>query len=225
MRRTSRIAALLIGLSAGPAAATEIPPPGYTFSPAEPCLEDPVAAQKPRRPGDAVYAVCADQMALLAEALRTARTTRKLVLVTFGATWCPWCAALQRAMPSAELLGSADSPTELGRRFHHIDIGLSMVYKARRADIPSGKAALAHLLAFAPQTQIRAIPFLAIVSPQTPERVYARNLDDVTWPDHSLDFERLRELLREGEAYVQGKGARREEPGWLARKWARWWGR
>ncbi|MEZ5851074.1 MAG: hypothetical protein R3D68_10550 [Hyphomicrobiaceae bacterium] len=215
--------AVLLAVSGVPAAAQFAPPRDYVFKPAAPCIEDKVRAAKPVRPSDARYAVCEDQMALLAKALAEAKASGKLLLVTFGATWCPWCASLQRTLPGAALLGHKDTTLDYGAAFHHAEIGLSMVWKGKKAEIPSGEATLKHVLAMAPGVKIRAIPFMAVLDPAKPGRVFARNTDDVAKADGSHDTAKFRALLLEARAYLAGEGSGPSEPNWFVRKWRRFW--
>lgn len=201
-----------------------VPPAGYTFKPAAPCLEDPERAAKPVRPGQAAYQVCEDQMALFAKGLAHARASGKLLLVTFGATWCPWCSALQRQLPTAELLGHQSETLDFGRTFHHIEIGVSTLHKGQKADIPSGEAVLAWVLAHAPGIKVRSIPFVAVIDPRSFTYVYARNIDDAAQKS-KVEFNpaELRLILAEAQGFVRDGTAPAGEPNWLVRKLRRWW--
>lgn len=199
------------------------PPAGYVFKAPASCEEDAEKAKKALRPGQATYAICADQMALFNQALAEARASGQLLLVTFGATWCPWCASLQKRMQGDELLGHKGDGIDYGATFRHIEIGLSMIEKGKKAGIPSGEAVLEAVLARTAGVKIRAIPFVAVIDPKHPERVWARNIDDIATKDGSHDLDRLRALLREARAHVLGQAAAPAEPGWLRRKWLRLW--
>ncbi len=214
---------LLLAAGASPVAAHSLPPKDYVFTTAMPCRDDGARAVKPAKPADARYAVCEDQMAILAKGLAEARDKNKLLLVTFGATWCPWCASLQRAMPSADLLGHKDAMLDFGAAFHHVEIGLSMLWKGKKAEIPSGEATLRYVLSKAPGVKIRAIPFMAVLDPGKPDRVFARNTDDVAKADGSHDPAKFRALLVEARNFLAGQGAGPSEPNWLVRKWRRFW--
>ena len=222
-RRALTGLAVLAALAAPSSAADALPPAGYRFELPVPCREDAERASKRARPNDAVYEVCADQMSVFARAMAEAKARDKLLLVTFGATWCPWCSTLQKAMPGGELLGHKSAALDLGKAFHHVEIGLSMLHAGKKADIPSGEAVLAHVLKSAPGVKVRAIPFLAVIDPKDPARVFARNMDDVAMKDGSHDLPRVRQLFTEAHAFVTGKGSPPDEPGWLKRKWLRWW--
>ena len=209
------------GLAVAPARA-QVPPAAYTFTPAAPCLEDAVRAAKPSRPSDAAYRVCDDQMALLAQGLADAKAAGKLLLVKFGATWCPWCATLQKLMPTAEVLGRKGDKLDYGATFLAIEIGLSTVYKGKKADIPSGEAVLAWTLQRAPGVKVRAIPFIAVIDPANPERVWARNLEDINQAEGKVEAPKLRALLVEAHTFHKAGGPAPSEPGWLRLKIRHW---
>lgn len=221
LRLTAAFAAL--ALVAGASHAETVPPAGYRFETAAPCRDDAARAAKPSRPGQAAYDVCADQMALFAKGLAEARAEKKLLLITFGATWCSWCASLQKAMPTSELLGHKSEALDIAATFHHIELALSTLDKGANTDIPSGHAVLRLLLQRAEGAKLRAIPFIAVVEPGRMERTFARNVDDLATKDGSYDFARLRRILAEARDFVRGEGAGPVEPGWLKRKWLRFW--
>ncbi len=209
------------------ASAQQLPPAGYVYKPAEPCLEDAARAAKPSRPSDAAYQVCADQMAILAKGVADAKASGKLLLVTFGATWCPWCTTLQKLLPTSEVLGRVvsgrtDDAFDFGRTFHHIEIGLSTVYKGKKADIPSGEAVLAWTLKRAGGAKIKAIPFVAVIDPANPERIWARNLEDVNQAAGRVEASKLRAQLVAAHAYLKLNGPAASEPGWLRLKIRHW---
>lgn len=204
------------------ASAQHLPPVGYAFKQAEPCLEDAARASKPSRPNDAAYQVCADQMAVFATGLAEAKASGKLLLVTFGATWCPWCATLQNLLPTKEVLGRTGDALDYGRTFHHIEIGLSTVYKGKKADIPSGEAVLAWTLQRAGGAKIKSIPFVAVIDPANPDRIWARNLDDVNQAAGQVETPKLRAQLAAAHAYLKRNGPAPSEPSWLRLKIRHW---
>lgn len=217
------LAAVLLVSVSGVSKSQTAPPSGYTFTKAAPCVEDAERAAKPLRPTDAKYDVCADQMAIYTKGLADAKASGKLLLVKFGATWCPWCATLQRAMDGPELFGRKGDGLDLATTYHHVEIGLSMIHKGKKEVIPSGEAVLALILKSTPDVKIRAIPFVAVVDPVNPSRVFARNIDDVARKDGTHDLVRVRQVFIDAHAVVTGQGTAQSEPGWLKRKWLRWW--
>lgn len=200
-----------------------VPPASYAYAPSQACEDGADKAGKTLRPNQATYRVCEDQMAVLAAAMATARASNKLLLVTFGATWCPWCANLQRQMPTKEVLAHQGDAIDLGRTFHHAEIGLSTLHKGQKASIPSGDAVLATVLQHAPGVKIRVIPFVAVIDPGSTDRVYARNIDDIMRKDGGIDLAALRALLVEAHNHVRQGVRASDEPNWLRRKWQRIW--
>lgn len=184
-----------------------LPPEGYTYQPATPCIEDPVRASKPVRPGAAVYRVCEDQVAYLAQSIEEARREGKLLIATVGATWCPWCAALQKAMPGPEFFGRKGDALDYAKTFKHIEIGLSTSHQGRNALIYSGDAAVKALLARAGGVKLEAIPFIFMIDPNRPDRVFARNTMDLS--DFSTGAQNMagfRKAIAEGHAFLTAPG-------------------
>ncbi len=178
-------------------------PEGYTYKPATPCLEDPVRAAKPLRPGGAVYRVCEDQVAYLAQSIEEAKREGKLLIVTVGATWCPWCAALQRAMPGPEFFERKGDAIDYAKTYKHIEIGLSTTYQGRNALIYSGDTAVKALLARSSGVQLEAIPFIFVIDPTRPDRVFARNTKDLSdFSTGAQDMAGFRRAIAEGHAYL-----------------------
>lgn len=207
-----------------PASNWSAPPQDYSFEPPVPCRDAPDRAARPARPRDARYAVCADQMALFLRAVAEARAGGKLLLVTFGATWCEWCANLQRQLASPGLFGSPTGSGALGTDFHHVEIGISMTFKGEKSAIPSGERVLAHVLSRAKSVAARSVPFVAVIDPTSADRVAARNLDDIAIGSRGeFDVERLRDVLNQAAAHVRSGASAPAEPGWLRRKLLRWW--
>lgn len=201
----SGIAALLLASTSAAATAQswQLAPPGYTYKPATPCLDDPVRASKPIRPGGAVYRVCEDQVAYLAASIADARRDGKLLIATVGATWCPWCAALQKAMPGPEFFGRKGDPIDYAKTFKHIEIGLSTAHNGRNALIYSGDAAVKALLARSGGVMLEAIPFIFIIDPAQPDRVFARNTKDLSdFATGAQDMAAFRRAIAEGHAFL-----------------------
>ena len=196
----------LIALSSVAAAAQgwEIAPAGYVYKPATPCLDDPVRATKPIRPGGAVYKVCEDQVAYLKQSIEEARRDGKLLIATVGATWCPWCAALQRAMPGPEFFGRKGDAIDYAKTFKHIEIGLSTTNKGQNALIYSGDTVVKALLARSGGVQLEAIPFIFIIDPAQPDRVFARNTKDLSdFSTGGQDMAAFRRAIAEGYTFLK----------------------
>ncbi len=196
---------LLIPATHGYAADWSLPPAGYAFRPSAPCVEDPVRAAKPLRPGAAVYAVCDDQMVILARGIEQAGKDGRLLIVIVGATWCPWCAALQRLMPTAEFFEHKGDPLNYRQTFNHLEIGVSTTHKGSNALIPSGQAVEENLMARAGGGKLTSIPFIFMIDPAEPNRVFARHTRDLsnsaTGEQNMAGF---RKAILEGHAFLTG---------------------
>ena len=206
------IAAVLFAAASQAASAQswKIAPDGYAYKPATPCLDDPVRATKPLKPGGAVYRVCEDQVAFLEQSIEEARREGKLLIATVGATWCPWCAALQRAMPGPEFFGRTGDAIDYAKTFKHIEIGLSTSHKGKNALIYSGDAAVKALLARSGGVQLEAIPFIFVIDPAQPDRVFARNTKDLSdFATGAQNMAGFRKAIAEGHAFL--KGAKKAE--------------
>ncbi len=198
-----------------------IPAPNYVFRPTQACVTDAARASKPARPQQAAYQVCADQMALFRQGLDTARASGKLLLITFGATWCPWCAALQRKINTPEVLGHKGDTLHYAATYHLLEIGLSTLHDAQQSVIPSGEDVLGAVLKRT-SVKIRAIPFVAVVDPENPDRVFARNTDDLSrGAEGGHDLTGFRRVLVEAHAFVRATTPPAAAAGWSTRPWQR----
>ncbi|MDX2159104.1 MAG: hypothetical protein SFW09_21575 [Hyphomicrobiaceae bacterium] len=183
-----------------------LPPADYKYQPAEACIDDPVRASKPLRPGGAVYALCEDQMALAAKAIEQARKEGKLLIVTVGAAWCPWCAALQRLMYGPEFFERKGDQIDYRKTFNHIEIGIATTYKGKNAIIPSGVAVERNLRARSGGVEIKSIPFIMVLDPTQPSRVIARNSMEISdLATGQQDMGRFRKLIQDAHAELKGQ--------------------
>lgn len=203
-------------------------PPDYAYTPVEGCPADPLplpmaVALAKRSHRDAAYAVCADQMALFQNALERARSENRLLLVEFGASWCPRCAMLSTQLDGPAILGRSEANRTLGDDFITLKIGLSTMAKGRLTTIPSGEAVLLHVLAQAPGARIRAIPYLAVIDPARPASTVGRNLDDLQQAtadtsEPTFDADALACFLIAARDHARHGSAAPTEPGWIIRK-------
>lgn len=221
MRTLFVVLSLLMTLPAG-AAEWTLPPASYAPATLPRCAAPATAALKPN---EARYQICADQMALFKEALARAKAADKLLIVDFGATWCPWCRSLQAQWTSPALLGFKDASVDLARAYDVVEIGISTLDGGRRVDVPDGLAVLNEILAAAPSgTKLRAVPFLAVVDPSDRARTLARNLDDFEMESAGRhDASQLRAFLIEAHAHMRKGAAAPTTPGWLRSKFNRAW--
>lgn len=190
-------------------------PTGYAFEKPAPC--------NGTKPPALIYNICADQLALFSDALeRTAQSGKSLVVV-FGATWCPSCKALKAVVPSAALFSAMPGGKPLVDRIAISEIAISTLENGKLKSVPSGEAVLALVLKQRPEAKQRAVPFLAVIDPQS-GRTFVRNLDDMepaSGGDWSLD--KIASAISAGDIEVRGGLPAPTEPGWLGRKWQRLW--
>lgn len=190
-------------------------PAGYVF-------EKPAACQGPKAPA-LIYNICADQMALFSDALGRSAASGKSLVVVFGATWCPSCKSLKAVVPSAELYAAAPGGKPLLDRVAITEIAISTLEGGKVKAVPSGEAVLGLVLKQRPEAKQRTVPFMAVVDPKS-GRAFVRNLDDLepqgaqTW-----NTSRIAEIIAAGDVEVRGGPAASGEPGWLMRKWQRFW--
>lgn len=197
------------------------PAVAYAYAPITRCAEPATAALKPN---EARYEICADQMVMFAAALAKARAGNKLLIVDFGATWCPWCRSLQAQWQSPALLGHKTSGVDFARAFDIIEIGISTVHAGRRLDVPSGHAVLAEVLAATSAIKQRSVPFLAVIDPNDRSKTLARNLDDFEMEGagrHDASF--IRAFLVEAHNHMRKGATAPTTPGWLRAKFNRAW--
>lgn len=174
----------------------------------------------PSMPADvAAYPICEDQVALLDAAIRRAAASGKLLLVELGATWCPYCARLKRALP-AILAMKASGGFEPAAAFETVAIGVSTVRKGKKQDVESGLAVLDALMRKAPEAEVRGWPFLVALDPADASRVFSRNTADLE-SDGPLGYdpERMLDALASAQAYLRTGTPPPAEPerGWLSR--------
>ncbi len=169
-----------------------------------------------------LYRVCDDQRRLFNDAVAAARRDGKLLLVTFGSTWCPTCKSFSGMLEQA---GTAAKPSGAvaASDFAHVEIAISTLLDGRRVPVRSGEAVLARVLEAAPTVKLRSVPFIAVIDPHDMTRAFARNLDDCeTTAGGTIDGERMRQILVDADAHVRQGLAAPSEPGWLRRKLKRW---
>ncbi len=209
--------------SASPAVADAWPaaPAGYVYTATARCADAAAAALKPN---EARYEICADQMAVFKSALEKARSEKRLLIVDFGATWCPWCRSLQAQWPTDKLLGHKDKKLDLSSTFNVVEIGISTLHAGRMKDVASGHAVLDHVLAATNGVKLKSVPFLAVIDPDDRAKTIGRSLDDFEQPgsgNHAPSM--IRGYLGEAHGYMRSGAAAPSEPGWIRKKFNRAW--
>jgi thiol-disulfide isomerase/thioredoxin len=214
------LAALVVSLFAAASyqrvfADPRLPPPDYQFSPAPGCTRQ--QKFQPR-----IYDDCADQMSLFQRARAEAFGAKKQVLVVFGANWCPSCRTFKTLTESPDFVSRPFKGKPLAERLHMVEIAVSRLHEGKVASVPSGEAVLNGVLAARPDLKQRTIPFIAVIDPIT-GRISARNLDDLAGPA-GWHASAVATVLAAADDESRGGPKAPGEPGWLKRKWQRWFG-
>ncbi|MFM2423209.1 MAG: Thioredoxin-like [Pseudomonadota bacterium] len=156
------LGAIMTLLVIGSARADWPTPSAYSYKEADGCQG------APQRP--ASYPPCIDQMAAFTAAVREAKAQKRVLLVVFGADWCPWCKALDKSLPSADVLEHPD----LKGRIDLKKIALSAIIDGKRVSVPSGQAVLDWILDTSTGDLPAGIPSFAIVDPSRSGRSIVR---------------------------------------------------
>ncbi len=223
MRLIIILLALVLFAAPAQADAWAVPPQAYAHSAIARCAQ---ATTAKLQPNEARYEICADQMTLFTAALSQARAENRLLIVDFGATWCPWCRSLQGQLQSPALFGTTGGRVELAAAFQVLEIGLSTLHAGRRIDVPSGHAVLGEVLAAAKGAKLRSVPFLAVIDPNDATKTVVRNLDDFEQAGAGThDAALVRAFLAEAHDHIRQGATAPTEPGWLRKKFTRMWQR
>jgi thiol-disulfide isomerase/thioredoxin len=193
------------------------PPRGSPYHPPARCNGS--SAPVTLRANEAQYPVCADQRVVFATAVAEAAKANKLLIVDFGATWCPWCRSLQGQFAAGTL---ADPD-----KYVVVEIALSTTTAdGRRDEISTGYEVLSGILTHRPEVKLRAVPFLAMIDPARPSRTVARNLDDLESEktgQHLTD--KVRTIIQAATLSIEQGTPAPKDPSWIAKKLTRLWNR
>ena len=154
-------------------------------------------AQLPR---NLTYDVCEDQVAAFAIALDKAKAQGRLLVIEFGATWCPQCTQIHHVLPSESVLLFEDPELDYSDTFSLISIGVSTIEKGKQVRVESGERVLQAVLDVAPDAEMRGWPFLAVIDPAQSGKVFTRNTADLFALENgvrTIDQKRLREVMKE----------------------------
>lgn len=67
------------------------------------------AVAKDCKDADKIYKICSDQNLAYKATMDRAKSSSKLVLLSFGADWCPWCVSLHKIANGTEFKKEFDS--------------------------------------------------------------------------------------------------------------------
>ena len=190
-----------------------VAPPGCPGEPMS--LEQDLAR---RRPNEARYPVCVDQRALLNEAQERARREARVLLVHFGAPWCPICRVLPGELAAMRADKSDRHVAAAFDGFVEVSLSLSVIADGKRQEISEAHAILDELYARPNVERLRAIPYLVVMGPDG-GRVVGRNIDDLQAVAHGgIDRIELGRSLAIARAHVLDGSPSPTSPSWLARK-------
>ncbi|MCB0363788.1 MAG: thioredoxin family protein [Bdellovibrionaceae bacterium] len=131
----------------------------------------PSFGNEPCNDSGLIYKICSDQQEIFTGALERANASDKILLVKFGADWCPWCRSLHKIFTDPEFIAPLSSQLEV------VEIG---VYHPKSADkIPSGIKVLEDIIALSgQQVQVNGVPFLALYNPKN-QKVFFQNTGEL----------------------------------------------
>lgn len=125
-----------------------------------------------------IYKTCSDQRAIFDEAVARAKRENKILFITFGADWCPWCQSLNRTFESPEfqkeLAKKRGKRPPLKDRLIFAKIGVSHVVAGRKDRI-TGSYEIFDQIArdtASGEQKINGIPYLVFYNPNKQEAVF-----------------------------------------------------
>ncbi|MCB0414842.1 MAG: thioredoxin family protein, partial [Bdellovibrionales bacterium] len=120
---------------------------------------------------DKIYKVCSDQEAAFQKKLSEAKKNKKLVLIGFGADWCPWCKAISKLFHDKSFWSTFQTKLVLS------EVGVS--HYDSRERILSGFNILNELLKKNNKTEgdVDGYPFLAVVRPLDKKTIFINTGD------------------------------------------------
>lgn len=168
------------------------PPADYVYTPLKEC-------PLPTR----IYNACEDQVRRFLDAAEKARREGRMLLVVFGADWCPDCHRLDKLLPTRDVLGHDD----LAGRLDVVTIAVSVVVDGRLIDIWGGVHVLRQIAAKAGKRErIKGIPYAAVVDPKSEDRTVVFPTTNLEYGDDrpGHDPEKVRATLLDAMARLGG---------------------
>lgn len=126
----------------------------------------------------AIYKTCGDQVAVFTQAVEQAKAENKIILITFGADWCPWCQSLHKTFESEDFKKEwnkkKDKERSLADRITVLRIGVSHLVQNQRQRVPSGYAIFEQVARDTANDdkRINGIPYLVFYNPKKQEAVF-----------------------------------------------------
>lgn len=153
-----------------------------------------------------LYRPCEDQAHILQEALNRAKSQGQLLIVVFGADWCPYCNKFEASLTSPKLLGDAS----LANTFTHVNIAVSALSGGVKQDVVSGTNILSLLQSKAQGEAVPVgIPYVAVIDPNSDHHVATFDTDtveDQSWFKlTTYDRSKLYEALKSARARLAAR--------------------
>lgn len=140
-------------------------------------------------PAGRIYPACSDQKKNFEESLSKAKQENKLLVVTMGADWCPWCVSLHKIFAQATK----------GQAFLFFDVAL---YDGRER-LPVAEKILSDLKLWSKISKdLKGIPLLFVVNPKTKKAIFidTEPLEKNTTNSKGHDENKVTQALREAKA-------------------------
>ncbi len=113
-----------------------------------------------------VYKVCSNQERSFKQSIYRAKKKNKLILVKFGAEWCPWCQSLHKIFHSKDFKG------KYHKKFELLEVGV--FHYDSKTMVDSGMHILQRLLDKnnLSKDKVEGYPFIAVVNPKTLKAIF-----------------------------------------------------
>lgn len=162
---------------------------------------------------DWIYPVCEDQKKIFTDAIAQARKEKKLLIVEFGATWCPWCKSLHKTMPEVLKLKNANGTKTLADKFVYIGIATSTSDAQKNMQpVESGREVLDLVLGKLGKNRkdtVKGVPFMTIIDPDHPKKTVLEDTGDLEKTTdkekYGHDPEKIRARLLAAHAKMKAK--------------------
>ncbi len=125
-----------------------------------------------------IYKTCGDQKAPFAAAVEKAKRENKIIMITFGADWCPWCRSLHAVLSGSEfkklLAKEKIGDKSLAAQITFANIGVSHRVGDDREAVLSGREIFAQIAldTKSGEQKIDGMPYLVFYDPAKGKAVF-----------------------------------------------------
>jgi thiol-disulfide isomerase/thioredoxin len=125
-----------------------------------------------------IYKTCSDQKAPFAAAVAKAKKENKIMVITFGADWCPWCRSLHSVMTGKEfqdaLASEKAKDKTLASQLMFANVGVSHKIGDTRESVPNGHEIFAQIATDTKsgEQKINGMPYLVFYNPASGKAVF-----------------------------------------------------